>query len=249
MSAQYKPGDTAYIEFTTQTFSTGAASNASSITGTVNRNGTDDGAVTVTVTNIDTGRYKAVFTIPATYVPGDVLNLTIAATDPNSVAGKAAIWSTKLGWGTVRSGTAQAGGASTITLDAGASATDNLYQDSVCLIVAGTGAGQQRSIQSYVGSTKVATVFPAWTTQPDSTSVFVLLPFGQVDVGNWLNVAPNALASGRVDAIPVQRANTATAGTSTTLTLDAGASAVDNYYTGSAIVWTSGANIGVVRSY
>jgi hypothetical protein len=89
----------------------------------------------------------------------------------------------------IREGSAQAGGASTITLDSGASATDNTYQDALVRIVSGTGAGQSRSIQSYVGATKVATVFPAWTTVPDSSSQFVLTAFGQVDVGNWANVA------------------------------------------------------------
>lgn len=67
------------------------------------------------------------------------------------------------------------------------------------------------------------------------------------DVSKWLGVAPNALVAGRVDAIPNSRSSTATAGTSTTLTLDAGASAVDNYYTGSGLLWTSGVNNGVTR--
>lgn len=87
----------------------------------------------------------------------------------------------------IRSNTAQAGAASTITLDASASATNNFYQDAICFLTGGTGAGQSRSITSYVGSTKVATIFPAWSTNPDATSTFTLIPFGQVDVGNWGN--------------------------------------------------------------
>jgi hypothetical protein len=87
----------------------------------------------------------------------------------------------------IRSGTAQAGAASTITLDAGASATNNIYQDCMVLITGGTGANQVRAIQSYVGSTKVATIFPNWTTNPDNTSTFTVIPLSQVDVGNWTN--------------------------------------------------------------
>ena len=76
----------------------------------------------------------------------------------------------------VRSGTAQGGGTSTITLDASASATDDLYNGCVVWIVAGVGAGQAGVITDYVGSTKVATVDNNWRTNPDNTSVFVLLP-------------------------------------------------------------------------
>lgn len=69
-------------------------------------------------------------------------------------------------------GVAQSGGASTITLAAGASAIDNdpTYVGHVISINSGTGAGQQRVISSYVGATKVATVSSAWTTTPNSTS-------------------------------------------------------------------------------
>ena len=75
----------------------------------------------------------------------------------------------------VRANTAQAGGASTITLDASASATDDFYNGCLVKIVAGTGAGQRRWISDYVGSTKVATVDSAWVTNPDNTSKFVVL--------------------------------------------------------------------------
>ena len=76
-----------------------------------------------------------------------------------------------------RSGTAQAGSGTTVTLDAGASAVDDFYNTSLITIVSGTGAGQTRAITDYAGATKVATV-NNWFTQPDSSSVFVILPFG-----------------------------------------------------------------------
>lgn len=72
----------------------------------------------------------------------------------------------------VDSGTAQAGAAATITLRAGASATDSLYNGSVITIYGGTGAGQSRTIVGYVGATKVATVGRNWATNPDNTSVY-----------------------------------------------------------------------------
>lgn len=80
----------------------------------------------------------------------------------------------------VRRNTAQAGAAGTITLDASASATDDLYNGLLIQIVSGTGAGQARVITDYVGSTKVASIEPNWTTNPDATSVFRVLAFAYV---------------------------------------------------------------------
>lgn len=71
-------------------------------------------------------------------------------------------------------GTAQAGGASTITLASGASAVDDNYNGFVLEIESGTGAGQVKKISDYVGSTKVATVDSAWSTNPDATSVYTI---------------------------------------------------------------------------
>jgi hypothetical protein len=101
---------------------------------------------------------------------------------------------------TIRSGTAQAGAAGTITLDAAASAVDNLYADCWIRITGGTGAGQVRSIYSYVGATKVVTIGPtldepAWVTVPDGTSTFAILPAA------WVAGARNVNAARTVDAV------------------------------------------------
>ena len=80
----------------------------------------------------------------------------------------------------LRSGTAQAGGTGTITLDAGASAVTDYYKHGVCALVAGTGAGQSQIIDSYNGSTKVATMAASWATAPDNTTTFVILPLGTI---------------------------------------------------------------------
>lgn len=71
-------------------------------------------------------------------------------------------------------GTATAGGASTITLAAGASALDDLYTGWTIRIIGGTGAGQEATIDDYVGATKVATVDAAWATPPDATSQYIV---------------------------------------------------------------------------
>jgi hypothetical protein len=94
-------------------------------------------------------------------------------------------------------GTAQAGTTSTITLAAYASAANEFYKNWWILITTGTGANQIRRIKSYVGSTKVATIYLAadnaapppgypttfsdglvFSTAPDNTSVYNLFSSG-----------------------------------------------------------------------
>ena len=95
---------------------------------------------------------------------------------------------------TTDSGTAQAGSASTITLQSGASAVDNTYNGQLIYISAGTGVGQSKAIAniagSYVGSTKVATIIGTWATNPDATSVYEIYP---ADIDE-INDPPTALA-------------------------------------------------------
>jgi hypothetical protein len=101
------------------------------------------------------------------------------------------------------SGTAAAGGASTITLPAtmssgeATSTTDDFYNDMMIHIVAGTGATQVNFITDYVGSTKVATVLDAWGTTPDNTSQFNLFP----NPGNAEDIAAAILAAAVADPI------------------------------------------------
>lgn len=108
----------------------------------------------------------------------------------------------------IRTGTAQAGAASTITLDAGASATDSVYYGSVIYVIGGTGAGASgRFISSYVGATKVASVSPAWTVQPDNTSVFVVMPWGGTDVQQWKSSNLSAPATAGIPEVNVKNIN------------------------------------------
>lgn len=93
-----------------------------------------------------------------------------------------------LGGTILRTATAQAGGASSITLDASASATDDLYNYCIVRIIAGTGAGQSRQISDYNGTSKVATVGIAWAVQPSSDSVYQITSLG-VDAATVASIA------------------------------------------------------------
>lgn len=98
------------------------------------------------------------------------------------------------------SGTAQAGSASSITLEAGASATADTYNRQLVQIVSGTGAGQVRNIADYNGTSKVADITPNWGTNPDNTSVYRVLAGYEPQVNTTgdvhaVNDAGNALAT------------------------------------------------------
>jgi hypothetical protein len=81
-------------------------------------------------------------------------------------------------------GTAQAGGANTITLATTASTRTDLYKNLVITITGGTGSGQTKTISSYVGSTQVATVSSAWSTVPDNTSTYSIAGPGTTEGNN-----------------------------------------------------------------
>ena len=96
------------------------------------------------------------------------------------------------------SGTAQAGGSTSITLDAGASSVDDFYVPGIVTIEAGTGAVQFRRISAYNGTTKVATVSTAWATNPASDSDFVISAWASVRVSD-LEAGPLADINAEVD--------------------------------------------------
>lgn len=82
-------------------------------------------------------------------------------------------------------GTAQAGATGTITLAAGAPSTD--LSGFVIETTGGTGNGQTRVITAYNGTTKVAAIYPDWTTPPDATTTYA------VRAGNMFAPASTAL--------------------------------------------------------
>lgn len=243
MNGSYKPGDSVTAEFITSVFATGAVSDADSLpAGTLNVDGTDNGA-TVTVAKIDTGRYKATFTIPATLTAGQDCILTIAAT-VSSVASKAVVWSTRLGVGVIRSNTAAAGAAGSITLDGSATTTLNYYKGMWVVILAGTGLGQCRQITAY-STGRVATVVPNWITNPSTDSIFVILASGGMDV-EMINASATAAVQQARAANDVRPGTCTSTGSTTTL--------IDSQWTagtystaslqGRTVIWITGLNAG-----
>jgi lysophospholipase L1-like esterase len=73
------------------------------------------------------------------------------------------------------SGTAQSGGASTITLASSSSTVSGYYNQYYVRIAGGTGAlNEVKQVTSYDGATFTATVDSAWSTPPDSTTQYVI---------------------------------------------------------------------------
>jgi len=109
---------------------------------------------------------------------------------PSAVSGKVTLTAGAAAFHNGLTGTATAGGASTITLPAAAIATDDIYNGSSITITGGTGSGQTRIISDYVGATKVATVSVAWDVQPNNTSVFTIASL----IGQYVNAEPQGRA-------------------------------------------------------
>lgn len=110
-------------------------------------------------------------------------NFTIT---PSAVSGNITITASSV---TTDTGTAQAGGSDTITLKAATSYTSDDQPNGMFItLTSGTGSGQTRHIEDYVASTKVATVYPAWDTQPDNTTGYKVEAFAPTTVGEYAQV-------------------------------------------------------------
>lgn len=163
---------------------------------------------------------------------------------------------------TLLSGTGAGGTASTVIFPAAASSKDSYYNG--CLVSSNIdGTLEYRMITSYVGSTRTATVTPAWVTaSPDSNDAFVIYDPG----GRLIEaVAPKAVWDELLTTTTYNLANsaglklrninadiptfsgTATAGTANTITAPAGASATNDVYVGQGITLTGGTGVGQTR--
>jgi hypothetical protein len=133
-------------------------------------------------------------TITFNSIPNYAFTLTVTnpagTLTPSAVAGNITLTGSASVFHDGRTGTAQAGTSTTITLDASAVATNDIYNGSTITITGGTGAGQIRIISDYVGATKVATVSTAFTVTPDNTSTFSVASH----VGQYVNVSPQGRA-------------------------------------------------------
>lgn len=129
-----------------------------------------DGAAFAATTNTpaetpaSSGQWK--LTLSVADMSGDNIGVKVAYTGPRTPEGF--ILNPEPAFD---SGVAQAGAASTITLRAGAPSTSLV--GAIVEIVRGTGSTQRpRLITAYDTTSKVATVRPDWSTNPDNTSVY-----------------------------------------------------------------------------
>lgn len=103
-------------------------------------------------------------------------------------------------------GTATAGAAGTITLEVGSNANDEFYDHALIVLTGGAGVGQARLLDSYDGGTRVATILPAWVTNPSSGTTYSIYAAGEVHVReiheNAINaaaIAANAIGTSELD--------------------------------------------------
>lgn len=145
--------------------------------------------------------------------------------------------------GVVRGGTAQAGAGTTITLDASASSTNDFYKGCLIYPVSGTGANQgPRTIITYGGGNKVATVDRAWATNPNNTTVFVIIPANSPALTTALAV------TAAVSKVVIFSGTAQTGSTSNTIKLSAAASATNNLYNGDLLSTTGGTGAGQTKT-
>tara|TARA_Y100001937_G_scaffold58525_1_gene80302 strand:- start:40 stop:2238 length:2199 start_codon:yes stop_codon:yes gene_type:complete len=128
--------------------------------------------------------------LPLTNVPQYPYALSIHSPNftitPSAVSGNITITASSV---TTDTGTAQAGSANTITLKSSSAYSSNDQPNGMSVtLTSGTGAGQSRFIDDYVASTKVATVYPNWTTQPDNTTGYKVEAFSAASVNEFAQV-------------------------------------------------------------
>ena len=80
---------------------------------------------------------------------------------------------------TVDHGVARGGTNRTITIRDYAASDDDAYLCNIVTIIAGAGRGQARLVESYDGTNKIVTICgDDWVVTPDTTSVYVMMPYG-----------------------------------------------------------------------
>jgi hypothetical protein len=151
-----------------------------------------------------------------------------------------------LGW--IESGTLQSATASTAVVRAATSLVDDLILASTIYIRSGTGAGQSRFIYDWVSATDTASVSPDWTTTPDNTSVYAIIPTAPapthsstVPSVNVLQISGDATAADNCEAFFDGTGYAGTGNTIPTVTTVNGLAA--NVITAASIATDAGAEI------
>ena len=91
-------------------------------------------------------------------------------------------------------GSLQAATTTSVTLKSAASATDDIFVGLCVHMTSGAQSGKARKITDYNGTTKVATVFPAWETAPVATDNYKIVPFAVESVNQYINAVPQGRA-------------------------------------------------------
>ncbi len=91
-------------------------------------------------------------------------------------------------------GSLQAATSTSVTLKSAASSTDDIYVGLCVVMTSGSQNGKARKITDYNGTTKVATVFPAWDTAPSASDNYKLVPFAAESVYQYVNASPQGRA-------------------------------------------------------
>ncbi|MDD5547135.1 MAG: hypothetical protein PHO67_08295 [Candidatus Omnitrophica bacterium] len=124
------------------------------------------------------------------------------------VAGSTYIIFADGGFLSLNDGAVVAAGTATVTLNDVAESVDDTYVGATIGIVAGTAKGQMRVIQSYNGTTKVATVHTAWETQPAVGDAYVIVPSGRSIVAGFADGAMTTTAmDSTMDLTTAQKAS------------------------------------------
>lgn len=182
------PGNGAIHEGTCQS---GSAANTIVLdTGASSTNGTYDPAIVVLTGGTGAGQTRFIID----YV-GSTRTATIARdwrTTPDNTSTFAIVPEVNLL--STNEGRAQGGGASTITLNASASAVNDTYNGQTVVLRTGAGQDQARLVVGYNGTTKVATVGEAWATQPDTTTGYMMLHTGRALVSGFVDNVLTAAA-------------------------------------------------------
>lgn len=111
----------------------------------------------------------------------------VATITPSAVSGNVTLTASAY---TSDTGSLQAATTTSVTLKSAASSTDDIYVGLCVRMTSGSQSGKARKITDYNGTTKVATVFPAWETAPSASDNYKVVPFALESVNQYMNAQP-----------------------------------------------------------
>jgi hypothetical protein len=132
-------------------------------------------ASTLTLTNVPNFNYDSSIIYPRYVI------------QPSETTGTVTITATTY---TTHVGICQAATSTTVTLAAAASGTTNVFIGMYVVMTSGTESGKARFVTAYNGTSKLATVFPAWDTAPAATDNYKVVPYALESVGQYITAIP-----------------------------------------------------------